>query len=242
MATFRDVISEALQEITVVDPIDPVPAEMAAKGLSRLNQLLDEWNADSQTVYGNVFSTFTLTPNLQPHTIGPTGSLVLSSRPASVASVSLVLNSSTPSVYTPVTVRDSQWWADNAVPGLTSAYPTDVFYDQTFPNGSLYFWPVPTTAYPVSIQTSGVLAQVTLDTVVSLPPGYRGALMLTLAERLAPSFGATVSPETKEAARSARSRVFATNGVSRRLVTADAGIPGSGGHGGWNYRTRSYQT
>jgi hypothetical protein len=142
-----------------------------------------------------------------------------------IESASLVLNTSSPDVLTPITLRDAQWWADQSVPDLTSDIPTDLYYEPTWPNGSLYFWPVPTTAYDVELEIRTVLAQVTLVTSLTLPPGYEEALVLSLAEKCARPFGKELDQSLVRDADLARARIMANNVTTPRLHTRDAGMP-----------------
>jgi hypothetical protein len=237
--TVRDLISEALEELGVVQQGDTLSDNDADLGLRRYNRLLDGWNAQRQAVYADVFSTFTLTPALAPHTIGPTGTFVVTQRPVSIpdGGAGLVLNSSTPNVRTPIVVRDAAWWASQPVKSLTSSYPTDLYYEPAWPNGSLYFWPVPTTAYQVELWLRTVLAQVDLDTVFTMPPGYYRAHVLTLAEECGSAFGTMPSGKTVADAAKARDVMFSNNRVIPRIRTADAGMMPSRGAGRWDWRT-----
>lgn len=236
--TALDVIRSAFQELGVLGAAETLSGEDADLGLDRLNRILDNWNAERQTVYGDVFTAYTLTPNLTPHTIGPSGTFVVAQRPVAIDGASLILTTSTPDVYQPIVLRDRDWWNAQAVPGLTSAFPTDLFYDPSWPNGTLHFWPVPTVAYGVELVTRVVLAALTLATTFTLPPGYHDAAALTLAEALAPALKVPLDPQTKEGARIARARVFGNNRVPKGIATRDAGMPSDHGRGGFNYLTR----
>ena len=235
--TGLDVVTDALREIAVVDPIDPIPPEHAAFALGKLNRLLDNWNADGSAVYGETFTTFTLTPSLNPHTIGPTGTWVTTQRPVRLddGDLSLALSGS-PVSYSRIVVMDEQAYTGLSMPALTSASPTRAYYVPAWPNGQLYLYPVPSSAASVRVRVRGVLGALTLVSTFTMPPGYRDAVTLTLAESLGPAFGAPVSPDTKDAAQRARGRAFANNDRPRRLRTMDAGMPGGYGSG-FDFRT-----
>jgi hypothetical protein len=223
--TILDLITDALTELNIYQAGEALRAEDGALGLSRLNRILDKWNADGRRLYNESFVTNTLTPNLQPHTIGPTGTWSATTRPVDIVGANLVLNTTTPNVKVPITIRDDNWWLMNSVPALATSYPTDLYYSPDFPNGSLYFWPVPTTAYPVDLLLHNLFAQVVLSDTVSLPPGYLDAVTLTLAEDLRKPFAAPPDPDLKQRASDARALVFANNENAPRLRTQDAGMP-----------------
>lgn len=228
-ASGRDIVTAALLEMGGIG-IDETPDDaIMVFGLSKLNIVLDNWNAERAAVYADAFNTYTLTPSLTPHTIGPTGTFVVTSRPQTIdADPQLLLTSSSPDVGMRITRRDDQWWAEQKVKGLTSAYPTDVYYEHDWPNGKLFFWPVPTTAWDVELKTRVLLAQLTLNTAYAMPPGYKDATILTLAEDLCTPLGKPMPADLAIRASKSRARIFNANGKSRRLITRDAGIPRGG--------------
>lgn len=256
MPTITTLLIGALTEIRVARAGDTPSPDDLDLALQILNELLDEWNADSRALFNTTFSDFTLVPSLSPHTIGPAGSLagpadptfVVALRPVALIGAQLNLGGSIPA-FIPLTVRDDAWYRRVPTPTITMAAPTDVYYspDWTDPNnlgsgyGSLYFYGIPSTAYTVRLWLRTVLAQVTDPSLTfSLPPGYQAALRLTLAERLAAAMGQVVAPSTAEAARGARERVFGNNDPIPHLATADAGLNGGGHPLGFNWANRSY--
>ena len=229
--TPRQICTDALRELGVISLGETVPAEYADFVLGRLQQIFNNWNADRQAVWASAFLEFTLTPNLAPHTIGPTGTFVVDSRPVLIEGAYLVLNTSTPNVDLPITIRDADWWLAQSVPDLTSSITTDLYYQPDVPNGKLYFWPVPTTAYGVGLKARVLVDDtLTLDTSLDFPPGYQQAATLTLAEDVATPLGRELPALTERRAREARARAFANNQQTPRLMTADYGMVGA--HGG----------
>lgn len=70
-----------------------------------------------------------------------------------------------------------------------------------------------------------------LSETLKLPDGAVPALVLTLAEELAPSYGVRVSPMTVRNAGRARARYFASRRTTPPLETRDHGLPyGGPGH------------
>jgi hypothetical protein len=241
MATWTDIITEAFLEIRVARAGDVLSSDLFARGLRVANSIIDQWNAERLRVYADMFVTNTLTPSLQTHTIGPSGTWTQTSRPVSIEGASVLLGG-TDNPKTPIVIRDAQWWNDQTVPSVTAAFPTDLYYQPDWPNGSIVFWPIPTTAYQVELWVRMLLSAVTNPTAdFSLPPGYQRAIELTLAEALAPGQGQTFSEEQKTAARDAREIAFGNNVVIPNLRTLDAGMPGSRG-GGYLYRTGGFKS
>lgn len=240
--TARDIVTDALLELNVYDPSAAITQEDASYVLRKLNRILDNWNAERDAVYAEAFTSFTLTPNLSPHTIGPTGTWVVTSRPVTISSASLVLTG-TNSPEIALTLRDIDWYASLTIPSLTASVPTDLYYEPNWPNGKLYFYPVPSAARPVSLQIRVLLAQLALADTFSLPPGYQDAITLTLCEDIAPTYEKAVAPSLARKASEARARIFANNVTIPRLVTNDSGMPSGDGGGasgtyytGWGWR------
>ena len=230
-----DIVKDALIEIGAVAPgEDPGPDE-AQWAFRKFNDLVDTWQAKQAYVWSYAFSIFTLTPNLNPHTIGNGGTFNTTQPPTAIEAATLNIGG-TPNIFTPIQMRDDEWYAQQRIPGLATAIPTDLYYSSDWPLGNCYFWPVPTTAYGVRLWMKIVLSGLTLASTFNLPPGYQQALRLTIAEMSAPHLGLEVSPQTMNRARNARELVWGNNDVIPNAVTRDGGVPGNG-LDWFNYRT-----
>jgi hypothetical protein len=241
--TAKNLIEQAFQGLNIARPTELDPADVTY-GLTLLNRLLDGWNAEQRAVYGSQISTFTLTPNLNPHTIGLTANsptlTVTVNRPESIDQANIVVGSGTSAQRYPLSLRDRQWWMNQTLPNITSTIPTDLYYEPLWPNGSLYLALVPSAAYTLELLYRVPLAQLTLNSTFTLPPGYDEAITLTLEEMLVAPYHvtdqATLTVLVKQA-RDARARVFSGNEQGLRLRTADPGLPIGNRTGGWNWRT-----
>lgn len=240
--THADLLRDSLLELAVIDPIDPTPPELQTLALARYNGLLNLWNAQQQAVYAVLFPTYTTTSGLSPHTIGPdTATWSATQRPVAILGANQQIGSGTSLVNIgPLALRDRAWWLANAVPGVQAGVPTDLYYEPTWPNGSVYLWPVPNDAYTVQLELRVLLAEIDEDDVTddfSLPPAYQRALMLTLAEDLANPLGQAVGPSLITKARDARAACFGNNNPAVRIRTRDSGMPGGPPSGGFNFLT-----
>lgn len=222
--TARALLTEALEDITVLAPGDVLDDTEATRALAKLTRLFDNWNAERCGVYAVQQTAYTLVPSLSPQTIGPAASsptFTATQRPVSIDAASIVIGSGTNAVYYELNLRDAEWYAGLPMPALSTSVPSDLYYAADWPLGSLYLWPVPSAAYGLVLQTRILLAALALDDIVSLPPGYRDAVTLTLGEMLAPTYPPAVAD--KEGAAKARARIFANNDVTPSLSTADYG-------------------
>lgn len=234
------IIQDSLREIGVVQLGATVKTADADFCLGRLNQLFDNWNAQQECVWVEEFKTFTFIPNQQDYTIGPSGAdfTVLNNRPVDIQGGNVLLNTTTPTVSNPLNVRDYQWWLTLTVRAVTTTFPTDVYYETGWPNGTLHFWPKPSIAYGLELALRNTLAQVVMTNTVTMPPGYQNAIMLTLAEDISTAYGANLSPLTVKKASEARARIYRNNDFTPRLTTQDAGMPSMyRNRSAFNYRT-----
>jgi hypothetical protein len=231
LVTSRAIAASAAYELGTLGQGETMSAADLAQWLDLLRALLNAWNADRRAVYATAFDTYTLVPNLFPHTIGPTGTFTTTARPVSLDGANLILPATTVNFNGQITIRDAQWWLNQSVPTLTTDIPTDVYYQPDYPNGKLYFWPVPSTAYDVQLMTRVLLDDVALTTSsYELPPGYYDAIRLTLAEKGQRPFGRPADVTLINDASRARAVIFDNNVTIPRLRTKDPGMtPGKGG-------------
>lgn len=235
------VVSEAYQELNVFQPGAPIPAPMSTLALSKLNQIIDLWNAKRAMVWCEVFQSFTLTPSLSPHTIGPTGAtFTVTIRPVSIEGCFLDLQGSSPPNYTPIDIVDYQVYQAISTPGIATSVPTAVYYEQDWPNGKLFFYPIPNAAYPVRFTYRTLLGVVTLSDNLNLPPGYQPAITLTLAEDIATATGREVPAKTAKGAAAARATIAANNTIVPALNLRDGQEDRRGPALDFNYHDRSF--
>jgi hypothetical protein len=240
-----DIILQALIELGVHDPGEPLSAAEGAQGLTKFNRFLDARNAAERYIFAKQFFIGTITPNLQPHLIGPSGTanFIMPQRPVKILAANILLNYPGPTtVRVPVKVQDDMWWANNLAPAIASVIPTDLYYEPDWPNGSMFLWVVPTVAYPLELEIWRVLSQLQLADAFSMPPAYMDWIVYELARSLAPSFDADWTPLLEGLRKEAAALVIAPNIGSPRLGTCDAGIPGkrAGNRSNYNYRTKQF--
>lgn len=239
--TAGTICTHAAQEIGLLQANESLSSADAQVILNKLCRIANNWNAERAAVYAAAFATYTLVPDLSPHTIGPTAATWSAvQRPVSIDGANVILSSN--STYQPIAIHDAQWWNAQTLPSLTSTFPTDLYYQADWPNGKIFFWPVPTAAYQVQLQLR-VLLDDTLEiaTEVLMPPGYEDAFTLTLAEAISGKlFGIPLDGELEAKARKARGRIFNNNDQPSLLVTNDYGMQGprlSGTRSDFNFLT-----
>ncbi len=97
---------------------------------------------------------------------------------------------------------------------LPLPWPTDMYYDPTFPTGTLYFYGNPSMAGELHLWTDQVLSDfATMTQPVNLPQGYARAIKTNLAIELAAEYGKAVSPTLAVRARESKQLVKALNAI-----------------------------
>lgn len=235
-----DIVQQAMVEMGAIDPNETPTGPEANTVLTKLNRLLDAWNADGKYIYAYQFLVAPLLTNTQPQTIGPTGNWMgVNQRPEKILNANVLLNyPGNTSIRQKVNIRDADWWANKSAYAVVATFPTDLYYEPDWNNGSLYLWPIPTVAYPLEIEVYTVLQQLQLTSVFCMPPGYMDAVVYSLAVSICPSFGKEVSPTLARLALLAERRIQAGNISSPRISTRDAGMAnGESNRATWSYLT-----
>lgn len=228
-ATVLDVVIAALQEIGVLNAVDPPGAEDAQLGLSKFNRIIDNINAERAMIYFGALLPFPITPGLGAHSLGPTGVWVTPQRPVKIVAASWLDAATT--IATPIDVYDLSWWQSVPDPNATADVPSALAYSPEWPNGNVFLYPIPLVANIVVMEIWGILTALTLTAPFTMPPGYEDMITLTLAEDLTGPMRVPVPPMLSGKARAARARIMALNDQTSRITTIDAGIPGGGGRG-----------
>lgn len=235
--TGYDVIRGAFIEIGAVPPGEEPSSDEAQWGLEKLNEVFDVWQAMRNKVYAYQFLVFTFQAGINPVLMGPSPAAQwkVGQRPVRLESAALILNSGIP-VDLPINIRDKDWWALNQVKSIQTNVPTDVYPDYTWPDASLYFWSVINAGDQARIQVWQTVQQLTSITDPiggpggpnTLPPAYRTALKLTLAETLCSGSNKSPSPTLVAAATVARAAMIGNNAQPPRISLQDSGMPKSG--------------
>lgn len=226
----QDIIISALIECGAFSPGEPLDGNLAAWGLEKLQRIIDKWNAMREMIFSVGFQQFNITPNHQPHTVGPGGDFNIPIRPVAVVSAAIILNSgSAQPVDLPVKVRDDDWWAANPLKSLVSSITTDLYYSPDSPLGNCFFYPISNVNNPIRLELWSSLAQaIDLQTPLGFVQGYWDAIVLTLAIQMYPALFPSEQPSPlliqnqKEAV-----KVITANNDSAPRIDTSSGMPGN---------------
>lgn len=243
----RDLLTDALLELGVVGVNDPISPEILNVALRRLLGMYSTFQALRLLLFTVARTTYTLTANHQPHTIGLTGCDLTSPRPIWIGSLN-VIPVDDPDLELPVTPYTRREWDDERLKTLTDLYPQRFLYEPTTATtGTLTFWPIPTTACQIVIASpvplvvpSGDLATV-LATVLTFAPGYQEAWLYNLAKRLWRVFPKSKTLDYAALVEDARQSLSIVKRLNDEAPAASGSDPALLSRGGAGYDIRSNQ-
>jgi hypothetical protein len=204
-------------------------AQEQSDGLTALNSMLDSWSIDKLSVYALQEDTHTLTPGTATYTIG-SGATINTARPDEIQRAF----ARTGTVDYPLDISGDKYYSE--IPDKTvTGTPEELYYNPTYPNGTISLFPVPDIAYVLHIYQWVTLQSFTsLTTSLSLPPGYERAIVYNLAIEIAPEYGAVVSQEAIKVARESYANVKRRNKKPIYSGTETAWLSDTMGQRGFN--------
>lgn len=235
MATALDLITDALTDLNVIDPLGTVDATTAQHALRVMNRMLDDWSTEALSIYTENINTYSLVPGTQTYTLGPSGTLS-STRPVRITRASVIPFGTSPALEIPIQIMTTtEEWQGITLKQINSVFPVAMYVDGNSPLETIWVWPVPTTAPQIVLYTYGELANVTLNQSMTFPKGYEGAIVSNLAVRLGVSYGKQPDPVMIELANNGKRRIAEINYEPTFVGTDNALVQ----RNGWNLAVRS---
>lgn len=193
MTTARDIITSALQDLGAIDITETPSAVEENNALIYLNRMIDTWQAEEMMIYCIQNQTFPYVSGQQIYTIGSGGNFN-TTRPEKIEHAYTIDTQG--NAYAMQVTTNYDEYSDIITKYTQSQLPSVLYNDGNYPLSSLYIWPIPNnTSWSLQIWSWQPLQSFpTLDTAVSLPPGYQEALEWNLTGRLAPKYGKEISP------------------------------------------------
>ena len=183
------VITLALKAAGILGQGQTAAAGVTTDAFDALNAMVAQWSVKRGLVYELVDATKACT-GAKSYTVGPTGDFAFSTRPSLIESAYVSLNYGQPNqTDVPLDILEAREDYNRLTMKSIGTFPYIAFYDNAFPSGLLYAWPVPSSLYQLTITAKLPLLQfanVTQDT--NLPPEYQEALIWNLAARLRPLY------------------------------------------------------
>lgn len=224
-----DLIKTALRLKGVIATSETPSAEQATDALRALNDVLETWSIESYAVVGTLPETFALVAGQSTYTIGPDGDWD-TSRPPTIGGAFVT--------YQNVDFGLALWtlteYMGEPIKYLEQPIPQRIVFVNTVPLAQVILYPTPSQAATITINTQGILTQVTdVNSSMILPPGYARALQYALAEEIGPQYGSPIDLSAQ--ARSTLALIKRANRQSP-IMTFDSSLTGGNtGAGGGGY-------
>jgi len=220
--TGRDLVTAPLRLIGAVAPGESIPANEATDGLAVINRMISSWSNEGLMIYDTVREEFSPTPGDQQYTMG-SGADFNTTRPIEVSIVLLRDESVTPAVEYPVSILNEDQWSDIRIKEIQSTIPLYVFIETSYPNLTINVYPKPSTAHKLVFLSKKPLTAIsTLDSTISLPPGYEEAIIYNAATRLAPEYGRQIPDIVMMTAVETKASIKRINNKPQYLKVDDA--------------------
>lgn len=207
MATIRDVITGSLRLIEEVGAGEEPSSESINDGLYSLNSMISSWSIQGGLVYTKSTDTFTLTGGDASYTIGATGDLV-TARPLEIEYMTLTSGDVD---YTLQELSQQEYvtMALKTVQGI----PYGFYYDGNYPNGTIKFYPIPSSNFSISIYSNKPLTESSsVNETLVAPEGYERAFRYNLACEIAPEYGKKANAQVQKIAIESKNAIRAQNG------------------------------
>lgn len=188
--TALNLITDVLLDMGVIADESTPTAAQSVGALTKLSDLIESWNLDTGKVYGATEHILPFVVNQGVYTIGLGGDFNIP-RPTMITNAFIRQNIGAPANQFdyPIEILTNQQWQDLPSKLITSTFPYCVWFNETFPLIQANVSPIPTSSnYSLVIWTNNITGELTLNTVLSLPPGYKRALKYALFLELAPSY------------------------------------------------------
>lgn len=225
MATALKIINGALRLLQVAADDVVLTDSEANDALEALNQMLDSWSNESLMLYHVTREQFTLTPGLNPHTIGLAGNLA-TDVPLNIEAATVTVGG----VDYPIIPVDYDDYAVIKLKTLSNVYPEYLYFDKSSPVlGQIYLYPVPSTASTFNLYSRKALTKFSsLTDDITLPPGYERALKYCLAVDIAPEYQIGAGQDIIALAVEAKAKLKRTNKRPLTLQIDPAALAVSG--------------
>lgn len=202
MSTAKAIISDAFLAAGIGDQYNAPDDASMQIGLRTFNRLLDQWSNQSLVVFNTSTDSFVMTAGQAAYSTS-----LLVARPTEVL-FTFVRQAGVD--YT-VTLIGAEDYAGIGYKG-TIGLPYQCWFNSGMPQGTLTYFPVPSTAYEAHVGYRAPLTSIaTLTQQLSLPPGYETALVYGIATMLCPLFGTEPTPTCIYHAKSSKEAIKPQN-------------------------------
>lgn len=208
MPTARTIVTKALKILGVVEAGEVPTSDELNDGLASLNSYLETLQIDKFSLLALTDLSCAMVSGGGSYTIGAAGNIVANPRPAKIEQAFIRLGTTD----IPVDIVSSAKWF--AIPDKTvrSDYPNKLYYEPNETTGVILVYPVPTATCSLHVVAWLPVSKfATLDTNISLAPGYERMLNYNLAIEVAPEYKVAIPPNVAMVASEALAAVRRVN-------------------------------
>ena len=208
--TVQQILEHGMKELAVGAAGEPIQPEDMADGLIRFNMLIDSWKAERLMIYKVLRELYTISANVASYTLGPSGVWATPTMPLAIVRAGFV-DTTVPSapIELPVYVYTDEEWARVVQKNITSTIIRGLWYRTDYTTnaqadpagtGTAFVYPVCTRSAQMALYLPVAIDEVASDettaftTTILVPPGYRKAMVTSMAMELADMFEIDPSP------------------------------------------------
>ena len=244
MAKPVDMFTDSLRILGILGSGEAEPVAEDTEVCRRtMNRMLGQWNTRKRYAYFIRQQSFAFVNSQESYSIGTAANaanFVVSSggRPNKIESAQIVFTNASPPLQMNMKIINFDQYQRIQIPALSSEFPNTLYYQPTFPNGTLWFWPAypSETTFEVNLAWWNqflTVAQGDESTDVPLADGYEDAIVLSLAEKLYPAYPKRSDiAEIKRQAGDARANIQSLN-VPPPVISSTDGISNRGSAFDW---------
>lgn len=230
-------LGTTVQGSNVISGVTAMPANIVVGGtLSAaavpVGATVTEIGANTITMSANATATYAV---LQPFTFTTPGDFNIQRPLRLLNGFTRLTTSGISQVDYPLQPISMDQWSAIGLKSQPGPWPKVVYYDGSYPLGTMYFFPQPSQGGELHLWTDNLFSEyLSLTTPVDLPQGYERFLKIALALELAPEYNKTPSPLLMQQYEQAKLAVKNLNAQAQSVATYDHAIAGrSKNDAGW---------
>jgi hypothetical protein len=186
--TTQELIKAAYRKIGVVAVGETPSDDEMQDALLMLKVIFRNWAAKVGPIYVTTTDTHTLTSGTTSYTIG-SGATINTARPSMIKAAYATENG----LDYDLDIIDEKTYLKIADKDIGYNYPSKLWYQPTYPNGTIYLWPP--GGGTLTIHSYKQLSEPSaLTTSIQFPGEYDAAIIWNLAEQMSPEYGMEPTP------------------------------------------------
>ena len=200
MMTGLKIVTSALRRAGVITSLESPTADEANDTLEAINDMLESWANDSLMVFQRTHEDFALTGAAQ-YSVGVGQDF---NTTPFMQIISAYVRQGT--IDYPIKEISDEDFADITIKN-TTGIPAVLNHSGGFPIGTVRLYPVPSSAYRLFVVSEKPLQNLTLSGAVSLPAGWKRAIISNGAMEIANEYGVSVGQELAMAAKESKAAI-----------------------------------